>query len=117
MEEWAVDVILGMIHRVATGTCMQTTPMTSDTSTVPLIGNARTAEVYAGAMQQAQNKMLTIAGCDPGPSTPRDQPSMFTHPDGYLEARQAHFERFFGPITQKIMHSTDVKPVPSPGKA
>ena len=36
---------------------------------------------------------------------------MLTHPDGYLEARERHYERFFGPMTQKIMHSTDVKPV------
>jgi len=36
---------------------------------------------------------------------------MLTHPDGYLEARERHYERFFGPMTQKIMHSTDVKSV------
>ena len=36
---------------------------------------------------------------------------MLTHPDGYLEARERHYERFFGPMTQKIMHSTDIKPV------
>jgi len=36
---------------------------------------------------------------------------MLTHPDGFLEAREGHYERFFGPITQPIMHSTDVKPV------
>lgn len=34
-----------------------------------------------------------------------------THPHGFLEAREEHYERFFGPITQPIMHSTDVKPV------
>lgn len=36
---------------------------------------------------------------------------MLDHPEGYLEAREQHYERFFGPITQKILHSTDVKPV------
>lgn len=36
---------------------------------------------------------------------------MLTHPDGYLEARERHYERFFGPMTQKIWHSTDIKPV------
>jgi hypothetical protein len=36
---------------------------------------------------------------------------MLTHPDGYLEVRERHYERFFGPMTQKIMHSTDIKPV------
>ncbi len=36
---------------------------------------------------------------------------MLTHPDNYLEPREQHYQRFFGPMTQKIMHSTDVKPV------
>jgi hypothetical protein len=36
---------------------------------------------------------------------------MLTHPDGYLKARERHYERFFGRMTQKIMHSTDVKAV------
>jgi hypothetical protein len=36
---------------------------------------------------------------------------MITHPDGYLEARERHYQRFFGPMTQKVMHSTDFKPV------
>jgi len=36
---------------------------------------------------------------------------MLTHPEGYLEARERHYQRFFGPITQKILHSTDVKAV------
>jgi hypothetical protein len=36
---------------------------------------------------------------------------MITHPDGYLEARERHYQRFFGPMTQKVMHSTDIKPV------
>jgi hypothetical protein len=36
---------------------------------------------------------------------------MLTHPDGYLEARERHYERFFGPLTQGLFHSTDLKPV------
>ncbi|MGZ4962793.1 MAG: suppressor of fused domain protein [Limisphaerales bacterium] len=36
---------------------------------------------------------------------------MFTHPEGFLEAREQHYQRFFGPITQKVLHSTDFKPV------
>jgi hypothetical protein len=36
---------------------------------------------------------------------------MLTHPDGFLEARQEHYQRFFGAITQPVMHSTDLKPV------
>ena len=36
---------------------------------------------------------------------------MFTHPAGFLEAREQHYQRFFGPMTQKVMHSTDVKRV------
>ena len=29
----------------------------------------------------------------------------------FLDIREAHYQRFFGPLTQKVMHSTDVKPV------
>lgn len=36
---------------------------------------------------------------------------MLTHPEGFLEAREGHYQRFFGPLTQPVMHSTDVKPV------
>src|SRR5688572_3354144 len=36
---------------------------------------------------------------------------MLTHPDGYLEARERHYERFFGSLNQSVIHSTDVKPV------
>jgi Suppressor of fused protein (SUFU) len=36
---------------------------------------------------------------------------MLTHPYGYLETRERHYQRFFGPITKPIMHSTDLKPV------
>ena len=36
---------------------------------------------------------------------------MRTHPEGYLEARERHYKRFFGPLTQNVVHSTDVKPV------
>lgn len=36
---------------------------------------------------------------------------MLTHPEGYLEARERHYQQFFGPLDQKIMHSTDVQPV------
>jgi hypothetical protein len=28
-----------------------------------------------------------------------------------IKQREAHYTRFFGPLTQKIMHSTDIKPV------
>lgn len=31
--------------------------------------------------------------------------------DTFLLPRQRHYERFFGPVTQAVMHSTDVKPV------
>lgn len=34
-----------------------------------------------------------------------------TTPAGYLEAREAHYTRFFGPLTQPVNHSTDVQPV------
>jgi hypothetical protein len=36
---------------------------------------------------------------------------MLTHPEGYMEARERHYERFFGPLNQYVMHSTDLKPV------
>jgi Suppressor of fused protein (SUFU) len=36
---------------------------------------------------------------------------MLTHPEDYLEARESHYQRFFGPLEQNVMHSTDVKPV------
>ena len=36
---------------------------------------------------------------------------MLTHPEGFLEARECHYQRFFGPLTRPIMHSTDVKAV------
>lgn len=29
----------------------------------------------------------------------------------FLDIREAHYQRFFGPLTEKVMHSTDVKPV------
>jgi hypothetical protein len=32
-------------------------------------------------------------------------------PEGFLEAREEHYERLFGPLTQPVMHSTDIKPV------
>lgn len=31
--------------------------------------------------------------------------------DAFLLPRQRHYERFFGPITQALMHSTDGKPI------
>jgi hypothetical protein len=34
-----------------------------------------------------------------------------THLEGFLEAREEHYQRFFGPLTQPIMHSTDFRPV------
>ncbi len=36
---------------------------------------------------------------------------MFTHPDGYLEAREQHYQRFFGALNQPVTHSTDIKAV------
>ena len=36
---------------------------------------------------------------------------MLTHPEGFLETRERHYQQFFGELTQKVMHSTDVKPV------
>jgi hypothetical protein len=36
---------------------------------------------------------------------------MLSHPEGFLEARERHYRRFFGPLTQEVLHSTDVKPV------
>jgi hypothetical protein len=36
---------------------------------------------------------------------------MLTHPAGFLEAREIHYESFFGPITRPVTHSTDVKQV------
>ena len=29
----------------------------------------------------------------------------------FLDIREAHYQRFLGPLTQKVMHSTDAKPV------
>ena len=36
---------------------------------------------------------------------------MLTHPEGFLEARERHYEKFFGRITRPVMHSADVKQV------
>ncbi len=36
---------------------------------------------------------------------------MFTHPDGFLEARESHYQQFFGALKHPVMHSTDLKPV------
>lgn len=36
---------------------------------------------------------------------------MMTHPEGYFEAREAHYIKTFGPITRNVHHSTDLKPV------
>lgn len=36
---------------------------------------------------------------------------MFNQPDGFLEARERHYEQFFGRLTEPVMHSTDFKPV------
>ena len=36
---------------------------------------------------------------------------MLTHPEGFLEARERHYQKFFGPLTRHVVHSTDVKPV------
>lgn len=33
-----------------------------------------------------------------------------TTPEGYLEAREAHYKRFFGPLDQPLQHSTNNKP-------
>jgi hypothetical protein len=33
----------------------------------------------------------------------------FTHPDGFFEAREAHYRRFFGRSSKKIYHSVDFK--------
>jgi hypothetical protein len=37
--------------------------------------------------------------------------NMLTHPEGFLEAREQHYQRFFGAITEPVIHSTDIKPV------
>jgi len=37
--------------------------------------------------------------------------SFFGSGRGLIEQREAHYVRFFGPITEKVMHSTDTKPV------
>jgi hypothetical protein len=37
--------------------------------------------------------------------------SMFTHPEGYLEARESHYQKFFGALEHPVMHSTDVRRV------
>jgi hypothetical protein len=34
-----------------------------------------------------------------------------TSPEGFLEGREGHYQRFFGPLDQPVMHSTDSKPV------
>ena len=34
-----------------------------------------------------------------------------TTPSGYLEAREAHYTKYFGPLDRLVHHSTDVKPV------
>jgi hypothetical protein len=36
---------------------------------------------------------------------------MINSPDEYRVTRESHYERFLGPLTEKILHSTDVKPV------
>jgi len=36
---------------------------------------------------------------------------MSSHPEGFLEIREAHYQKYFGPLTEKVMHSTDMKPV------
>jgi hypothetical protein len=36
---------------------------------------------------------------------------MLTHPEGFLEAREEHYQASFGSLTQPVMHSTDIKAV------
>ena len=36
---------------------------------------------------------------------------ILSHPEGFLEAREEHYQQFFGPLTEDVVHSTDIKPV------
>jgi len=37
--------------------------------------------------------------------------AMASHSDKFQEARERHYRRYFGPLTQNVMHSTDLKRV------